>query len=159
MKASLLDRLRKDADAICARFSLRYSSIQAERANVKRRYGICYADGTIKIRLRHVTTGRPLKYSSLVSTLCHELAHLRHFDHSPRFHDFYQELLRWSRRQGIYQPTRKRPRVLTPHPVPEEGPLGAVGEPATAARSARPAAPHSPTAEPPGRAPEQLTLF
>jgi predicted metal-dependent hydrolase len=101
---ALIDRLRTDADRICARFGLHYAAIEAERANVKRRYGICYSDGTIKIRLRHATTGEALKYSSLVSTLCHELAHLRHFDHSPRFHDFYQQLLAWSRREGIYRP-------------------------------------------------------
>lgn len=120
--ASLIDRLRTDADRICARFGLRYAAIEAERANVKRRYGICYADGTIKIRLRHATTGEALKYSSLVSTLCHELAHLRHFDHSPRFHDFYQELLRWSRREGIYRPrAREASPVLAPRVEPVRG--------------------------------------
>ena len=62
----LLARLTCDADRICHRFGLRYRSIEAERANVKRRYGICYSDGSIKIRLRHATTGAPLKYSSLV---------------------------------------------------------------------------------------------
>lgn len=105
-RKELIEGLRADADRICARFGLRYQSIEAERANVKRRYGICYSDGSIKIRLAHVTTGQPLKYSSLVSTLCHELAHLKHFDHSPRFQDFYQEILLWARRQGIYRPGR-----------------------------------------------------
>jgi len=74
----------------------------------------------IKIRLRHASTGEALKYSSLVSTLCHELAHLRHFDHSPRFHDFYQELLRWSRREGIYRPRPRRdasPRAPRAEPI------------------------------------------
>lgn len=148
-KARLLDRLRHDADLICARFGLRYASIEAERANVKRRYGICYADGTIKIRLRHASTGRPLKYSSLVSTLCHELAHLRHFDHSPRFHDFYQQLLRWSRRQGIYAPARRR--------------VSGVGEAAIATPQAIDVTPgRDAEARPvvtPRRRPEQLTLF
>jgi hypothetical protein len=69
----LLARLTVDADRICVRFGLRYRSLEAERANVKRRYGICYSDGSIKIRLRHATSGVPLKYSSLVNTLCHEL--------------------------------------------------------------------------------------
>ena len=108
-----MQRLRADADQICQEFDLRYTALEPERANVKRRYGICYADGTIKIRLRHVHTGRPLKYSSLVSTLCHELAHLRHFDHSPRFQDFYREILRWARKRGLYQPGASGKRV--PH--------------------------------------------
>jgi len=107
-RRELIERLRVDADQICARFGLHYQSIEAERANVKRRYGICYSDGTIKIRLRHVTTGQPLKYSSLVNTLCHELAHLKHFDHSPRFQNFYQQILQWARQQGIYRPGKTR---------------------------------------------------
>jgi hypothetical protein len=71
---------------------------------VKRRYGICYSDGRIQIRLAHVTTGRPLRYSSLVNTLCHELAHLRHMNHGPRFKALYLDILEWARREGIYQP-------------------------------------------------------
>jgi hypothetical protein len=100
----LLERLTRDADRICVRFGLRYKEIAAERANVKSRYGVCYSDGTIKIRLRHATTGDALKYSSLVSTLCHELAHLRHFDHGARFQALYARLLDWARREGIYRP-------------------------------------------------------
>ncbi len=133
----LIERLRVDADRICASFGLLYAAIDAERANVKRRYGICYADGSIKIRLRHVKTGDALKYSSLVSTLCHELAHLRHFDHSPRFHDFYREILEWSRREGIYRPVPRRAAEATLI-VPREAAL------------------HGP---PKLGAPEQLTLF
>ena len=98
--------LRRDADRICIRFGLRYRSIEPERANVKRRYGICYDDGSIKIRLRHASTGEPLKYSSLVNTLCHELAHLKHFNHGPQFKAFYARLLAWARYEGIYRPGR-----------------------------------------------------
>jgi len=106
----LLERLRRDATRITRHFGLQFRCIEAERANVKRRYGICYSDGTIRIRLRHVTTGMPLRYSSLVNTLCHELAHLRHFDHSARFERFYLQLLGWARAQGIYRPRRAGPR-------------------------------------------------
>jgi predicted metal-dependent hydrolase len=100
----LLARLNLDAQRIARRFDLRYREIAAERANVKRRYGVCYADGSIRIRLRHSSTGRSLKYSSLVNTLCHELAHLRHFNHGLRFRAFYAELLEFARREGIYRP-------------------------------------------------------
>ncbi len=100
----LMESLNCDAQRIARRFGLRYKSVDAERANVKSRYGVCYSDGSIKIRLRHATTARPLKYSSLVSTLCHELAHLRHFDHSERFKAFYFELLAFARAAGIYRP-------------------------------------------------------
>lgn len=97
-------RLERDAQRICARFRLRYRALEPERANVKRRYGVCFSDGTIRIRLMHVTTKKPLKYSSLVNTLCHELAHLRHFNHGPRFQAFYGQILEWARREGIYRP-------------------------------------------------------
>jgi len=103
-KKELLARLEQDALSICARFRLEYRVLEAERANVKRRYGVCYSDGTIKIRLRHVTSGKPLKYSSLVNTLCHELAHLRHFNHGLKFQALYAEILEWARREGIYRP-------------------------------------------------------
>ena len=140
----LLERLIHDADRICARFGLRYGAIEAERANVKRRYGICYADGRIKIRLRHARTGKPLRYSSLVNTLCHELAHLRHFDHSPRFHAFYEQILGWARREGIYRP--QLPGAVRTIVAAAIAPRGAAIAPP---RSRERPAPH----------PEQLTLF
>jgi hypothetical protein len=107
----IIESLNRDAEKIASRFGLRYQAIRAERANVKSRYGICYSDGTIQIRLRHAVTGRPLRYSSLVSTLCHELAHLRHFNHGPRFRDFYLQLLEYARFQRIYRPGRPPVRV------------------------------------------------
>ena len=113
----LIERLNLDGERLARRFGLRYRSITAERAGVRSRYGVCYADGAIKIRLRHATTGRPLKYSSLVNTLCHELAHLRHFNHGPRFKAFYFEILDYARALGIYRPGR--PRAETPpRPAP-----------------------------------------
>jgi hypothetical protein len=120
----LMARLNADAQRIARRFGLRYKEIAAERANVKRRYGVCFADGSIRIRLRHTLTGRSLKYSSLVDTLCHELAHLRHFNHGLRFRAFYLELLEFARREGIYQPgqlqaaAREVPEVRVTAPAP-----------------------------------------
>ena len=101
-------RLNRDAAVISARFGLRYRAIEPERPRVKRRYGVCYRDGTIRIRLAHVVTGKPLRYSSLVATLCHELAHLRHFDHGLRFRSFNQRVLEWARQAGIYRPHTER---------------------------------------------------
>ena len=96
--------LRRDAAVLAARFHLSYREIAPEKPRVKRRYGVCTAEGNIAVRLRHVRTGETLKYSSLVNTLCHELAHLRHFNHGPRFKDFYLEILEFARSAGIYRP-------------------------------------------------------
>ena len=123
----LMARLNRDAEHIAWRFGLVYKAIEAERANVKNRYGVCYEDGVIKIRLRHAVTGKSLRYSSLVSTLCHELAHLRYFNHGQRFRAFYLELLEFARAEGVYRPrsasatpTRRRadpPAELPAQPV------------------------------------------
>jgi len=107
--AEILARLRRDAERIAARFHLSYVEVFPERANVRSRYGVCYADGRIAVRLRHARSGRSLKYSSLINTLCHELAHLRHFDHGRRFRLFYQQILAFAREAGIYQPGRGMP--------------------------------------------------
>lgn len=156
----LITRLRRDATHIARHFGLRFRSIEPERANVKRRYGICYSDGSIRIRLRHATTGEPLRYSSLVDTLCHELAHLRHFDHSKRFKRFYLELLAWARHQGIYRPRPSRAGARGAPPGRRVPALPAANMVAPPAR--REAPPHRPrTAEDRTAVtgPEQLTLF
>ena len=101
----LMQQLNRDAERLAHHFGLRYRSIRAERRGVNGHYGICTSDGDIRLRLRHASTGRPLKYSSLVNTLCHELAHLRHFNHGPRFQAFYHEILDHARESGIYRPS------------------------------------------------------
>jgi predicted metal-dependent hydrolase len=110
-------RLRADAARIADRFGLKYTALEAENARVKRRFGSCHSDGRIKIRLNHVRTGRPLKYSSMIATLCHELAHLKHFNHGVRFQILYEKLLRWARGQGIYQPGPERTAPARPRPA------------------------------------------
>ncbi len=101
----LIERLRRDAGALAGCFGLTLQTLDAEHPRVKQRYGVCFSDGAIRLRLRHARTGRLLKYSFLVDTLCHELAHLRHFDHGPRFKLFYLRILERARRAGIYRPT------------------------------------------------------
>jgi hypothetical protein len=106
---AMLARLRAMAAELTAHFRLRAASIDAEADGVVWHYGICYADGRIRIRLRHAKTGRLLKESSLVDTLCHELAHLRHFDHSLRFRGFHERVLAEARRRGWYRPGPQGP--------------------------------------------------
>ena len=104
-----MERLLDHARDLGTRFNLRYAAIEAEQDGVNEHYGICYEDGVIRIRLRHAKTGRLLKESSLVDTLCHELAHLRYLDHSLRFRRLYEEILETARRLGYYRPGPLRP--------------------------------------------------
>ena len=110
-KARLWERLEADARRIAAQFRLECSRLEPEREGVRSHYGITYGDGTIRIRLRHAATGRPLKYSSLVNTVCHELAHLRHFNHGERFKKLYFRILDWARQEGIYSPSANEPEL------------------------------------------------
>ena len=112
-KAALWARLETDARRIAEQFGLTYTRLEPEREGVRAHYGITYSDGTIRIRLRHATTKRALKYSSLVNTVCHELAHLKHFNHGARFKKYYFKLLRWAREQRIYRPST----VEAPQPM------------------------------------------
>jgi hypothetical protein len=96
--------LRRHALRLSQSFELPLRGVHAENRRVRRRYGACFADGTIKIRLRSVRNGALLRESSLVDTLCHELAHLRHFDHGVRFERLYHRILDYARRHGIYRP-------------------------------------------------------
>ena len=107
----VMRRLRRDGERIAKQFGLPVPEFRAERAGVTDHYGVCSRDGRIRIRLRHAKTGRVLKYSSLVNTLCHELAHLRHFHHGELFKRFYFRLLRWARKQEIYRPATATGRV------------------------------------------------
>jgi predicted metal-dependent hydrolase len=99
-----LERLRRHAVVLARAFDLPLRSIDAESTRVRRRYGICYADGRIRIRLHQLRAPELLKYSVMVDTLCHELAHLRHLNHGQRFWRLYRRILAYARRHGIYKP-------------------------------------------------------
>lgn len=101
---ALMEQLRRDGQKIAKQFNLKLNGIMAEKRGVNGHYGICYSDGLIKIRLRHAVSDKPLKYSALVNTLVHELAHIRHFNHGERFKAFYLKMLYWAKDQGIYCP-------------------------------------------------------
>ena len=57
-------------------------------SNARRRWGSCSANGWIRINWRLVMAPDPVRRS----VVAHEVAHLVHLDHSPRFHAFLGEL-------------------------------------------------------------------
>jgi predicted metal-dependent hydrolase len=105
-------KLLRIAEDLAPRFGLAYAAIEPEREGETRHYGICYADGLIRIRLRHAVSDRLLKESSLVDTLCHELAHLRHMNHGERFRRLHVRILDEARRLGHYRPGPEAKRTL-----------------------------------------------
>jgi hypothetical protein len=148
---AVIELLRRHALRLANSFDLPLRALQAESRRVRSRYGACYSDGTIKIRLRSLRNGELLRESSLVDTLCHELAHLRHFDHSVRFERLYRRILEYARRHAIYRPGQPSRWSFELEPQPAIVPL-----PARARSTARPALP---IPERPASGPVQLELF
>lgn len=78
--------------------------------NARRRWGSCAADQTIRMNWRLAMAPDPVRRS----VVAHEVAHLVHFNHSPRFHDLLANLFegeveaanRWLKRHGreLYLP-------------------------------------------------------
>lgn len=78
--------------------------------NARRRWGSCSAAGTVRLNWRLVMTPDAVRRS----VVAHEVAHLVHFDHSPRFHALLADLFegdvaaanRWLKRHGreLYAP-------------------------------------------------------
>lgn len=118
-----IERLRRHAALLAEAFELPLRSIEAESERVRSRYGICYADGRIRIRVHQLRSAGVLKYSVMVDTLCHELAHLRHFDHGRRFWAFYRRIRAYASRQGIYRPGSETG-IAAPEPFRAPGPSG-----------------------------------
>ena len=94
--------LAADLADYCARAGLVPAPLAL--SNARRRWGSCSARGTVRINWRLVMAPDAVRRS----VVAHEVAHLVHFDHSPRFHqvlaDLYegdiQEANRWLKREG-----------------------------------------------------------
>ncbi len=86
----------------CARAGLPTPALAL--SNARRRWGSCAPDGSIRINWRLVMAPDFVRRA----VVAHEVAHLVHFDHSPRFHALLAELYegevreadRWLKREG-----------------------------------------------------------
>lgn len=106
----LIDQLRCDAVRVAEQFKLPPFELDADRPDARERYGLCHGDGRIRVRLINVRTGKPLRYSALIDTVVHELAHLRYMNHGPRWEALYERMLEWCRAEGIYTPKKILPK-------------------------------------------------
>lgn len=97
-----------DLSDFCAR--ARQAVPRLSLSNARRRWGSCSAAGWIRINWRLVMAPDHVRRS----VVAHEVAHLVHLDHSPRFHAFLGELYEgdinlanaWLKREGrsLYVP-------------------------------------------------------
>ncbi len=94
--------LAEDLADYCARAGRPLSKLSLTSA--QRRWGSCGPDGAIRINWRLVMAPDFVRRS----VVAHEVAHLVHFDHSPRFHALLADLFegdmdaanRWLKREG-----------------------------------------------------------
>jgi predicted metal-dependent hydrolase len=94
--------LAEDLAHYCARAGVSVPKLYL--SNAQRRWGSCSSRGAIRINWRLVMTPDEVRRS----VVAHEVAHMIHFDHSPRFHALLGELFegdiaeanRWLKRQG-----------------------------------------------------------
>ena len=117
---SLVPRLRRWVQAEARALFLADLADYAPRAgvpvpalaltNARRRWGSCAAEGTIRMNWRLAMAPDEVRRS----VVAHEVTHLVHFDHSPRFHAMLGDLFegdlnganRWLKRhgRGLYGP-------------------------------------------------------
>jgi hypothetical protein len=100
--------LAGDLTEYCARIGREAPKLAL--SNARRRWGSCGPDGTIRINWRLVMAPDFVRRS----VVAHEVAHLVHFDHSPRFHALLGEIYeadikaanRWLKQEGrsLYAP-------------------------------------------------------
>jgi len=94
--------LAADLEEYCARAGL--APPRFALTSARRRWGSCSASGTVRINWRLIMAPDSVRRS----VVAHEVAHLIHFDHSPRFHvvlaEIYEadiaEANRWLRLNG-----------------------------------------------------------
>lgn len=108
LEAEARDLFAADLAEYCVRAARPEPRLMLSRA--QRRWGSCATDGTIRLNWRLVMAPDFVRRS----VVAHEVAHLVHMDHSPRFHALLDDLYegeiasanRWLKREGrsLYAP-------------------------------------------------------
>ena len=88
LKRQALDRLEAESRAVAMRHGLPLTSVGI--GDPSSRWGSCSSSGAIRYSWRLILAPDFV----LKATVAHELAHLKHMDHSPRFYAFMADLLR-----------------------------------------------------------------
>lgn len=101
--AAILAKVRRDIKPILAAFDLSFMTMTESVAEGT--LGFNRDRRIIALSVRQKANPMLLrKYSAIMATMIHELAHLRHMNHGPQFRMFEAELLAWARNKGIYSP-------------------------------------------------------
>ncbi len=90
--------LKQASRHLCKKFNLRYRSLGLfafSDPDSRTCRGICYGDGTIYIGLRKTRRSKLDRLDTMIDTLVHELAHLKHDNHSKDFWKFHKRMKRW----------------------------------------------------------------
>lgn len=102
LEAEALAQCGEDLAHYCARAGESVPRLSLSRA--QRRWGSCAADGSIRMNWRLIMAPDFVRRS----VVAHEVAHMKHFDHSPAFHAHLEKLYegdidaanRWLKRHG-----------------------------------------------------------
>lgn len=87
---------------------LRTVRVTSERDARDGTYGRCFWSGVIHVTLRWPEPdGRPVLAYSLVETMAHELAHLRHFGHCGRWVRLHAEIFKRMADDGVFDKLAK----------------------------------------------------
>jgi hypothetical protein len=101
--AGVLAKVERDVRPILREFDLSYRTMKESVAEGS--LGFNRGGRTIALNVRQKRDPMKLrKYSAVMRTMIHELAHLRHMNHGPGFKAFDAELLAYARANGIYRP-------------------------------------------------------
>ncbi len=87
LKRQAVDQLEAESRAMAAQHGLPLTTVGV--GDPASRWGSCSSTGAIRYSWRLILAPDFV----LKATVAHELAHLKHMDHSPRFHGFMAELL------------------------------------------------------------------